>query len=315
MKIKYTFLILTTTLLSFMVLGAQEIPIEFLNMSLQPNKVEYNKKILENEIGGITVNHLTLAGDVVKKEHMHEGYKYIYLFIKGKGEVIINEKVYNIEPETILLPNSVLDISINAIKNDTLHFIKISSELTEQDILDLKEFPKENTENIYFAKFTDCEAYTEPIKSPNTVSRTIIPNKYIPRIAMGTVETTGPDKVGAHEHAMLEQLFLGLTDNQVVVFADNAKINFPAYSILHIPLGSSHSVEVKKGEKMYYIWMDFFLDKKGEEWLKTHNPIKKKQKFIPLSVSAMVVYSACWLLKICWSTYFRPVNFINIKYN
>jgi sorbitol-specific phosphotransferase system component IIA len=92
---------------------------------------------------------------------------------------------------------------------------------------------------------------------------------------MGTVQTGGPDKVAPHEHGMLEQFFLGLTDYDVVVFADNAQANLAAYSLLHIPLGSNHSVKVEEGKKMYYVWMDFFLDKKGEEWLKTHNAIKK----------------------------------------
>lgn len=118
-------------------------------------------------------------------------------------------------------------------------------------------------------------AYTEPIKNQNTINRTIFPNKYIQRIAMGSVHTEGPDKVAPHEHAMLEQLFLGLTDNDVVVFAGNAQANLPAYSLLHSPLASSHSVKVEEGKKMYYVWMDFFLDKRGEEWLKTHNAIKK----------------------------------------
>ncbi|WP_238988390.1 hypothetical protein [Aureibaculum marinum] len=179
-------------------------------------------------------------------------------------------------PETIFLPNSIKNISINVAKNDTLHFLKITSELTEQDKLDLKEFPKKNTQNVYYTKFEDTEAYTEPIKSPNTVSRTILPNKYIPRIAMGTVKAPGPDHVGAHEHGMLEQLFLGLKNNKIVVYADEAKVNMPEYSVLHIPLGSSHSVDVFDGDQMYYVWMDFFRDKKGEEWLKTHNTIKKQ---------------------------------------
>jgi len=276
MKIKFTFLIFTIALLSAMLVRAQEIPIEHLAMKLQPNKQEYSKTILENEVGGIKVDHITLTGDVVREEQMEKGYKFIYLFIKGQGKLVADKENYSIVPETIFLPNSVQSISINATKNDTLHFLKISSELTEQDIIDLKEFPKENIQNPYFAKFTDCKAYTEPIKSPNTVSRTVLPNKYLPRIAMGTVETTGPDKVDPHEHAMLEQLFLGLTDNNVVVYADDSKIDFPAYSILHIPLGSSHSVEAGKGDKMYYMWMDFFLDKKGEEWLKTHKAVEKQ---------------------------------------
>ena len=274
MKIKFTHFSFTVVFLTFLMGCSEEIPIEYLAMELQTNKREHSNTILENEITGIKVDHITLTGRSVREDETKEGYKSIYLFIKGKGTVIANNDNYNIVPETILLPNSIRNISIKATLNDTLHFLKISSKLTEQDIIDLKAFPKENTQKVYYAKFTDCEAYTEPIKSPNTVSRTILPNKYLPRIAMGTVETTGPDKVEPHEHGMLEQLFLGLTDNQVVVYADDAKIDFPAYSILHIPLGSSHSVEAMKGDKMYYVWMDFFLDKKGEEWLKTHNTVK-----------------------------------------
>ena len=273
MKNTQTFLIFATVLFSIIVASAQEIPIEHLQMNLQPNKLIYSKALLKNEIAGIKVEHITLTGDNNMEEKLEKGSKFIYLFIKGEGTVVADKVNYNIVPETIFLPNTIEEVSIIVQKNDTLHFLKIASELTEQDILYLKEFPKENTQKPYFAKFIDCEPYTEPIKSPNTVSRTVLPNKYIPRIAMGTVETTGPDKVEAHEHGMLEQLFLGLTDNEVVVFADDAKAKFPAYSLLHIPLGSSHSVEVDKGEKMYYMWMDFFRDKEGEEWLKTHNKL------------------------------------------
>lgn len=124
-----------------------------------------------------------------------------------------------------LLPNSVRGISINASKNDTLHFLKISNKLTKQNVLDMKEFPKEHTNKIYFTKFSDCESYSEAIKSTNTKSRTVLPSNYIPRIAMGTVDP--------HEHPMLKQLFLGLTNNHVVVSANEAKIDFPAYSLLH----------------------------------------------------------------------------------
>jgi len=87
---------------------------------------------------------------------------------------------------------------------------------------------------------------------------------------MGTVQTKGPDEVGAHEHPMLEQLFFGLSGNNCTVYADDAQTAFPEYSVLHIPLGSRHSVSVEEGETLNYIWMDFFLDSKGEEWLDTH---------------------------------------------
>jgi len=252
-------------------LYSQDIPKENLETQLNENTQQYSKSILENEIKGIHVSHVALTSENPILDQSQEGYKIIYLFIKGKGNVIAENTSYDIVPETILLPNIAKNITIKTAKNDTLHYLKISSKLTVQDLLDLKEFPAENTQNIYYAKFTDCKSYTEPIKSPNTISRTILPNKYIPRIAMGTVQTKGPDKVGAHEHGMLEQLFLGLSENDCIVYADDAKVHFPEYSVLHIPLGSSHSVSVEKDEILYYVWMDFFRDKKGEEWLKTHN--------------------------------------------
>lgn len=251
-------------------LHAQNIPIEHLKIQLQAHTQHYSRTILENEINGIHVEHVAITDKSAINDYPIVDYKTIYLFVKGNGNATAQNNTYEIVPETILLPNAAEQISIKTAKNDTLHYLKISSKLTEQDLLDLEEFPSENTQQVYYAKFTDCESYTEPIKSPNTTSRTILPNKIIPRIAMGTVQTKGPDAVGAHKHPMLEQLFLGLTKNKAVVYADDAKIDFPQYSVLHIPLGSSHSVTVNENDVLYYVWMDFFLDKKGEEWLKTH---------------------------------------------
>lgn len=258
-------------LLSITAMNSQGIPFVKLNTQLEKNANLYSKSIMDNEIKGIHVVHIGITGKNAIVDYAKEGYKTIYLFISGKGTVIASKTAYEIVPETILLPNVAKSITIKTADKDTLHYVKISSKLTAQDLLDLKEFPVENTQKVYYAKFTDCKSYTEPIKSPNTISRTILPNKIIPRIAMGTVQTKGPDMVGAHAHPMLEQLFLGLSKNNCVVYADEAKVGFPEYSMLHIPLGSSHSVSVEKDDILYYVWMDFFLDKKGEDWLKTHN--------------------------------------------
>ncbi len=246
------------------------IPVAALDMQLDKNTPHYSELILENEIAGIQVAHVALAGGTVVAESARDNCKTIYLFIKGSGRVVAANSSYEIVPETILLPNSVEQISIHADQDAPLHYLKISAELTPQDVLDLQGFPARNTQTVYYAKFTDCQPYTEQIKSPNTVSRTILPNKIIPRIAMGTVQTTGPDAVGAHEHPMLEQLFLGLSDNSCVVHANDATAAFSEYAVLHIPLGSRHSVTVDKDKTMYYVWMDFFLNMAGEEWLKTH---------------------------------------------
>ncbi|MCL5127609.1 cupin domain-containing protein [Algibacter sp. L4_22] len=271
MKTKLKLSFLAALLFAAAAVYAQEIPIKHLDMELQEDQQEQSKNILTNEIDGVTTDHITINSDITQKVDIDATHKTIYLFITGNATLTSGGKTYEIVPETIMLPNNVDDIEFKANEDETLHYLKISVLQTELDLVDIKTFPKENVDNIYFKQFTDCESYTEPIKSPQTTSRTILPNKYIPRVAMGTVRTIGPDKVGAHVHGMLEQLFLGLTDNNSVVYADEAQVDFPEYSLLHIPRGSSHSVSVEADNEMYYVWMDFFVDKDGEEWLKTHN--------------------------------------------
>lgn len=248
-----------------------DIPIASLDTNIPENTHYFSKSILENEVRGIRIEHIAISGEQPIVEHSKNGYRTIYLFIKGSGNLVAQNNIYAITPESIFLPNAVDNFSIEPSIDNKLHYLKISCELSDQDQTNLKALPAENTQRVYYAKFSDCQSYTEAIKSPNTVSRTILSNKYIPRIAMGTVKTKGPDKVAAHTHPMLEQLFLGLSGNECIVYADDAHADFPQFSLLHIPLGSSHSVTVEADKFMYYVWMDFFLDKKGEQWLETHN--------------------------------------------
>jgi len=251
-------------------MASQEIPLAILDTLPHGVSVHRCNSILEREIENIQVEHITIASENELKESSKDGYKTVYLFIMGSGSVITENKKYEIVPETIFLPNVVENYTIRSASDDALHYLKVSCKLSAQDKTDLQELPAEKTQNVYHAKFCDCQSYSEAIKSPNTVSRTILSNEYIPRVAMGTVQTKGPDKVAAHEHPMLEQLFLGLAENNCTVYADDKQIEMPQYSVLHIPLGSSHSVSVEKDNIMYYVWMDFFLDRKGEEWLQTH---------------------------------------------
>lgn len=249
----------------------KEIPLVCLDTQPHIDIQHYSKSVLDDEINDVQVEHVAISKHNTKADSSEDGYKAIYLFLKGTGNIVTEKKSYEITPETIFLPNSISNISIKATNDEALHYLKITCKLSAQDHIDLQALPTDNTQNSYYAKFSDCQAYTETIKSPNTVSRTILTNQYIPRVAMGTVQTKGPDKVAAHEHPMLEQLFLGLSDNNCIVYADDHQVNFPQHSVLHIPLGSSHSVSVEEDKIMYYVWMDFFLDKKGEEWLKTHH--------------------------------------------
>ena len=259
---------------------AEKILVQEFNMQWTGDSRIFREELLPGEIAGTRVEHVAYAGPVSEPVALTGGYTHILLFIKGNGVLSADALSFSLEPETIAIPSAFRSVRVEVGENDTLHLLHFIKQLTAEDLEDLASFPAENKYDIYFTRFSDCEAYTEKIKSPNTVSRTVLPADIIPRVSLGTVETKGPDAVGAHEHAMLDQLFLGLAGNDVTVHADDLSARFTEYSLLHIPIGSSHWVTVEENKKLYYMWMDFFLTREGQEWLKTHKPVSRDMSSI-----------------------------------
>ena len=231
--------------------------------------------LLSGEIPGVEATHIAITGPASYSESASDDHSLVMLFLDGKGKLQFQGEEHELVPETIAMPISKEKITTHVAEGDTLHALSIRKLYSDQDIEDMKEFAARRSGGMYFKKFTDCESYKEAIKSPKTTSRTVLPKDHISRVAMGTVETMGPDEVGAHRHAMLDQLFLGLSKNDSTVIADQTEAAFPEFTLLHIPLGSLHGVRAEDGKRMYYMWMDFFLTKEGEEWLKTHKPDTK----------------------------------------
>ena len=254
---------------------APEIVVQNMVMDIPGGKEVFIEELLPGEIADTKIEHIAYKGPAKHSIDLSAENANMILFIKGKGVLKADTFSFDLVPESIAIPMKFKSIQLEVTEGEELHFVQFSKKLSEQDFEDMKEFPEKNQYDIFFTRFEDCEPYTEKIKSPNTVSRTVLHEDIIPRVALGTVEAPGPDEVGAHEHGMLDQLFLGLTNNDIVVHADGATAEFKEYSLLHIPLGSTHWVTVDDNKKMYYMWMDFFLTKEGQEWLKTHKPIQK----------------------------------------
>jgi hypothetical protein len=49
--------------------------------------------------------------------------------------------------------------------------------------------------------------------------------------------------------------------------AEGEQILLTENMLLHIPLGSKHSVSVESGDTLAYIWFDFFLSHEGEKYM------------------------------------------------
>lgn len=233
---------------------------------------------LPGEIPGVKTDFVLITGPMRKIEVGNRDREIVWLFIDGRGTVQTKDQTFAIDQESIARVPAGWEWTIAVPGGSELLGLRIEKSLSDEDRAELGQpaFLANNVEP-YVKTFAECTPYSEAIKSAKTISRTLLPENVVPRMAIGTVETAGPDQVGRHKHPMLEQLFLGLMENDSTVTADDASTLFPAYSLLHIPLGSMHGTQVSAGKKLYYVWMDFFTTKEGQSWLKMHKPIAEQR--------------------------------------
>jgi quercetin dioxygenase-like cupin family protein len=248
------------------------IPVEKFDLSHTKPGVHI-QPVLAGAVPEVALDLVTLVGPGRHTEAAARDHAVVWLVLSGQGRMSTKKHAYEVAGETILRAPQGWAWQIETTPGEILRVLRIRRSITPQDRAEFAKFARNNAAP-HVRKFSECEPYTEAIKSPKTISRTLLPENFVPRMALGTVETTGPDSVGLHSHPMLEQFFLGLEGNDITVLADDDRANLTGFAILHIPLGSNHGAEVAEGKKLHYVWMDFFQTREGQEWLKMHKPIE-----------------------------------------
>ncbi len=222
--------------------------------------------VMENEIEEVYPEYIMARGPWEKTVAATKNSYHVLLSIDGNAALKIAGKRHIMQKNYIAkIPfNTAYELEVE--QGDVFYCLLIRKQLDERDYVEIEKEPEKHRE-LYFKAFSECPVYTEEIKSPKTLNRMILPERLVPRFCIGTVETTGPDEVGAHSHPMLEQLFLGLPGCRCTVYADEASIVLTENMIIHIPLGSMHSVKVAEGDKLSYVWLDFFKTIEGQDYI------------------------------------------------
>ena len=232
----------------------------------KPDETIIKENILADEIKGIHIVHYLIRGKTDITENCQPGFYDVLLSLSGKASLVIREKQFNFNGLTISRIPYKESYKIRIEKGDNCSFIRLRKILNKDDRRLIGQ-NKENHSFIYIRNINDCLIYTEHIKSDKTLNKMLLPVDLVPRFCMGTVETQGPDEVGEHEHAILDQLFLWLNGCRCTCHADGEQILLTENMMLHIPLGSKHSVTVEPDDTLYYMWFDFFLTLEGQKYM------------------------------------------------
>ena len=230
------------------------------------------RPVLDGEIIGINTFYLELLKDSSLLVMPRKNSVSVFLITHGRGVIKQGERQFKVNGLNLFVPSCIEGASVLA-DSGKLGMLEIEVKLTESE---LQLFKQQQNTLPYFVDYTKCRQYKESIKSEKTISRMILPENIVPRFCMGSVETSGPDEVGAHSHPMLEQLFFGLTKNNCIVKADETETTFGENTLLHIPLGSTHGVIVEEGKILNYIWMDLFRSQEDMGYIKNNHIMKEE---------------------------------------
>jgi len=228
--------------------------------------------VLPDEIKDINIEHVAVKGPFMINEQRNPNFYNILLILKGNAILHVGDKKYIINNRSIARIPYNHAFKIEILYGENFCFFHLKKVIDEHDYQVISSNSSSHV-TLYLKEFDKCPIYTEDIKSRKTINRMMLPEGLVPRFCMGSVETTGPDIVQEHEHPMLDQLFFGLDNCKCTCIADDAEVLLEQNMMLHIPLGSTHSVSVDSGSILSYIWFDIFFSNEGEKYMKEQHSL------------------------------------------
>lgn len=234
---------------------AEKVIMEKIDVTKSENQ---SLELCKGEISGARPVHHTIksGNELVFKANC--GYYHVLILVDGKADFSTDGKNFSFDSRTSFVPSPDKSLTVKA--DTDVQLLEIQWDIMDGDDEDIKQY---NTTFPVVVPYQDSVQYIDPNKSEKSISRMMIPHEILPRFTMGSVESYGYDLVRPHAHPMLDQFFFSFPENDMDVIIDDEKYNMKGNTIMHIPLGSNHGVEVTGDRHMHYMWIDFMPDKEA----------------------------------------------------
>ena len=203
------------------------------------------EELLPGEIEGVRTELVSIKGPHRTREPADADACTVLIGLAGGGTVAAGGAVYDLVAESIARLPYAEEYEIDVAEGEEIRLLRIVKALDATDKAVVADRPECAAPDG--KRFADCPTYLESIKSAKTINRTLL-------AADSCAEVS----------------------SRCTVFADGASALLTGNTLLHVPLGSNHSVTVAEGDTLYYLWFDFFLELAGESWITDQHIIDER---------------------------------------
>jgi hypothetical protein len=246
-----------------MISANTKIPIHYEEIGALMGSETKTLELFHDQIKGCRVyNHVIAKGDTIHFAKEQNGH-HILVLVTGTASFLMEGALYQFSVRTCFVPG--LDQPLDVRGETDVQILEIFWEMKPEDYEEMKGYFTSLFPKIQLYK--DSMQYHDSAKSWKTINRIFLEQGNIPRFAMGSVESYGPDAVQQHPHPQIDQFFYSFPENDMDLMIDDDKFTQKGNVIVHIPLGSNHGVDVPDGRRMHYLWIDFWVDPKVDQML------------------------------------------------
>lgn len=200
------------------------------------------------------------AGDVVELEVFSDITQLLY-FTEGEGYVTTAKKAFNITEPSLFIPN--MDKESNMLHAVTdMEFLQLTCQMLPEDH---EQWEHWHIALPRFCPISGCIEYVEGFRPEDIHAYSILDTHFITRMTMGAIIGQGPNKAEPHSHNNLYQWYYGMKGTKFIYRAADEEIELSHGDWAFIPINIEHSIEIKEGEQVNYVWFEIEVPKGTNE--------------------------------------------------